>query len=256
MSTLSSHTILITGATSGIGRATAIACHQAGARLIVAARREDKLKELADELGERCHPLLLDVRDREAVAGAFAALPAVFASVTGLINNAGLALGLEPVPQTSLDDWEQMIDTNIKGLLYCTQAAVPIMQKQGRGHIVNIGSTAGNYAYRGGNVYCASKAFVHQLSSCLRADFLGQHIRVTTIMPAMTDGTEFADVRFAGDKEKAAGVYTGVKPLNASDVAEAIVWALSRPAHVNINHLEIMPVMQAPAGLAVHRATE
>lgn len=251
--TLSSHTICITGATSGIGKATAQACAKAGARLIITGRREERLHEVAAQLGPNCHPLLLDVRNKNAVFETFSNLPAAFADISVLVNNAGLALGLEPVPNISLDHWEQMVDTNIKGVLYCTQAVVPMMQQRGAGHLVNIGSTAGNYAYRGGNTYCATKAFVHQFSACLRSDFLGQQIRVTTIMPAMTDGTEFADVRFEGDHSKAGGVYAGVEALHAPDVAEAIVWAISRPAHVNINHMEIMPVMQALAGLAVHR---
>lgn len=255
MTSLVNHTLFITGATSGIGRATALACAKAGAKLIIAGRREDKLHEVAAECGPLCHALVLDVRSRDGVAEAFASLPPSHAAISVLINNAGLALGLEPVPHITLDHWEQMVDTNIKGLLYCTQAAVPIMQAQGRGHIINIGSTAGNYAYFGGNAYCASKAFVHQFSSCLRADFLGQHLRVTTIMPAMTEGTEFADIRFEGDAARASGVYAGVHPLHAHDIAEAIVWAISRPAHVNINHMEIMPTMQAPAGLAVHRTS-
>ena len=250
---LSEQTILITGATSGIGLATAKACAAAGARIIITGRREEKLHAIAKQLGERCLALTLDVRDREAVFAAFANLLPEFATITALINNAGLALGLEPVPHINLEHWEQMVDTNIKGVLYCTQAVVLIMQRGGRGHIVNLGSTAGSYAYKGGNAYCATKAFIHQFSACLRADFLGQHIRVTTIAPAMTDGTEFADIRFEGDSSKAQGVYAGVEPLHAPDIAEAILWALSRPAHVNINHMEIMPIMQAPAGLTVHR---
>lgn len=253
---LSGKIIVITGASSGIGKATAMACAAAGASLIITGRRKDALNALAKELGTPCLPLCFDVRDKDAVFSAFASLPAEFANVSVLINNAGLALGLEPVPHINLDDWEQMIDTNIKGVLYCTQALVPTLQKQPAAHIVNIGSTAGNYAYKGGNTYCASKAFVKHFSDCLRTDFLGQNIRVTNIEPAMTDDTAFTDVRFKGDESKARRVYEGVQPLRACDIAESIVWALTRPAHVNINRIELMPTAQAQAGLAVHRKTQ
>ncbi len=245
--------IVITGASSGIGKATAMACAAAGASLIITGRRKDALDALAKELATPCLPLCFDVRDKDAVFSAFASLPPEFSNVSVLINNAGLALGLEPVPHINLDDWEQMVDTNIKGLLYCTQSLVPTLQKQPAAHIVNIGSTAGNYAYKGGNTYCASKAFVHHFSDCLRTDFLGQNIRVTNIEPAMTEDTAFADVRFKGDDAKARGVYAGVQPLRASDIAQSIVWALTRPAHVNINRIELIPTAQAQAGLAVHR---
>lgn len=253
MTQLNGKTIFITGATAGIGKALAKQCAAQGAKLILNGRREAILNELAAALDAPTHLAAFDVRDREAVEAAITALPDTFKPVDVLVNNAGLALGLEHVPETTIENWEQMIDTNIKGLLYCTQAIIPMMQQADDGHIINIGSIAGNYPYPGGNVYCGTKSFVKQFSLCLRADLLGQNIRVTNLEPSMVDDTEFADVRFKGDHNKAKAVYEGLTPLYADDVAEAIIWSMTRPKHVNINRMEMMPTMQAPAALAVSR---
>ena len=219
-------------------------------------RRADRLRALRDELGERVHTVELDVRDRAAVFAAIASLPNDFAAVDLLVNNAGLAKGLEPAQDAELDDWDDMIDTNVKGLTYVTRALLTGMIARGRGHIVNLGSVAGQFPYPGGNVYGATKAFVYQFSLNLRADLLGTPIRVTDIEPGMCGGTEFSSVRFRGDTAKADAVYANTTALTADDVAETIAWVASRPAHVNINSVQLMPVTQAFGPLAVHRATE
>ena len=192
------------------------------------------------------------MRDKSAVETAIASLPRDFASIDVLINNAGLALGLEPAHQVAISDWEGMVDTNVKGLLYVTRAILPGMVARNNGHIVNLGSVAGTYPYPGGNVYCGTKAFVHQFSLALRADVLGTKIRVTCIEPGMVE-TEFAEVRLKGDKAKAKQIYAGMQPMTADDIAETIVWCTSRPWHVNINTLELMPVAQAFSPFAVKR---
>lgn len=245
--------VLVTGATSGFGRAIAQRFVREGARVVATGRRADRLESLAAELGERLLPLPLDVRDRAAVATALAELPAPFAEVDVLVNNAGLALGLEPADRASLDDWEAMIDTNVKGLVYVTRALLPGMVARGRGHVVNMGSIAASYPYPGGNVYGGTKAFVRQFSLNLRADLAGRGVRVTDIEPGLCGGTEFSTVRFHGDADKAAGVYAGVQPLTAEDIAESVYWVASLPAHVNVNTLELMPVCQAAGPLAVVR---
>ncbi len=245
-------TTLITGASSGFGKAMAEALAPHGHRLILAGRRTDRLQALADSLETHCHVLTLDVRDSEAVGHALGTLPTEFADVDVLINNAGLALGTLPAQSAELDDWEQMVDTNIKGLMYCTRAILPGMVTRNRGHIINIGSIAAHYPYMGGNAYGATKAFVAQFSKNLRTDLLGKHIRVTCIEPGMAE-TEFSLVRFHGDDAKARAVYQGIQPLSAEDVAQAVLWALQQPAHVNINHIELMPTMQAAGGVAAHR---
>ncbi len=244
-----SQTILITGATSGFGEACARCFAARGWRLILTGRRGERLQALQKEL----HPavievLTLDVRDRQQVMARLSQLP----QVDVLLNNAGLALGLEPAWEVNLDDWDTMIDTNVKGLTYCTRAVLPQMVARDSGHVVNISSTAGSWPYSGGNVYGGSKAFVDQFSRNLRADLYGTRIRVTCIAPGMAE-SEFSDVRFKGDKDKAAKVYEGTEPLRPEDIAEAVYWAVSRPAHVNINAMEIMPVAQTWAPLAVHR---
>lgn len=251
---MSVKTIFITGASSGFGAACARLFGQKGNRLILTARRIDALTELQKELAGKAevHIIKLDVRDREAVKSAVEALPEKFAAVDVLINNAGLALGLEPAHQVNLDDWDTMIDTNIKGLTYCTRFILPGMVARNRGQIVNISSTAGNWPYPGGNVYGGTKAFVTQFSRNLRADLLGTKVRVCCIEPGMAE-TEFSKVRFKGDDEKAAKVYTGAEVLTAEDIAETIEWVVSRPAHVNINELELMCVNQSWGPLAVHR---
>jgi len=247
-------TILITGASSGFGAACARAFARLGCRLVLAARRTEALEKLQSELAPltAVHTVTLDVRDREAVGSTLGALPAEFADVDLLVNNAGLALGLEPAQRADLDDWDAMVDTNVKGLMYCTRAILPGMVARNRGHIVNIGSVAGSWPYPGGNVYGGTKAFVEQFSRNLRADLLGSAVRVTNIAPGMAE-TEFSRVRFKGDEEKAHRVYTGTEPLLAEDVADIVVWVTSVPARVNVNSVEVMSVHQAWGPLAVHR---
>ena len=235
-------TVFVTGATAGFGQAIARRFRAAGARLILLGRRAERLAQLAQELGE-CHTLTVDVRDRAAVKTAVESLPEGFADVDLLVNNAGLALGMEPAHRADLDHWETMVDTNIKGLMYLTRAILPGMVERGRGHLINIGSTAGNYPYPGGNVYGASKAFVKMFSLNLRAELSGTGVRVTNLEPGLAE-TEFSIVRFEGDAEKAGQVYRGMQPLSADDIAEATFWCASQPAHVNINRLEIMPTQQ------------
>jgi len=240
-------TVFVTGASAGFGAEIARRYATSGDRVIAAARRGDKLHELAREL-DALEVIALDVRDRAAVEKALAGL-----EVDVVVNNAGLALGLEPAPRASLDDWDQMIDTNCKGLVYVTRALLPGMVARRRGHVVNIGSVAGTYPYPGGNVYGATKAFVHQLSLNLRSDLHGTGVRVTCIEPGLVGGTEFSVVRFGGDASKAAGVYANTQPLTAHDVADAVVWATSQPAHVNINVIELMPVVQSFAPFQIQR---
>ena len=248
-----SRTVFVTGASAGFGEAIARRFAADGARVIVSARRSDRIAELAKELGSDVLPLTFDVRDRAAVADAVSGLPPEFAAIDVLVNNAGLALGLEPAYEASLDDWDAMIDTNCKGLAYCTRAVLPGMVKRGYGHVINLGSIAGTYPYPGGNVYGATKAFVHQFSLDLRSDLQGTGVRVTSVEPGLSGGTEFSVVRFGGDRAKAGQVYEGVHPLEAGDVAEAVHWAASLPSHVNINVIEMMPVAQSFGPLAVAR---
>ncbi len=247
-------TVLITGASSGFGASCARAFAGLGCKLLLTARRSEMLQQLQQELAHETKVCImpLDVRDREAVAAAFSSLPAEFAEVDLLVNNAGLALGLEPAHKASLDDWDTMVDTNIKGVMYCTRAILPGMVARNRGHVVNIGSIAGSWPYPGGNVYGASKAFVQQFSRNLRADLLGTAVRVTNIEPGMAE-TEFSRVRFKGDEQMAHRVYTGTEPLLPEDIAEIVVWVASVPPRVNINSVEVMSVCQAWGPLAVHR---
>jgi 3-hydroxy acid dehydrogenase/malonic semialdehyde reductase len=246
-------TILVTGATSGFGLATAERFAREGSRLVLAGRRRDRLESLARRVGVPALALPLDVRDRAAVERAVAGLPREFAAVDVLVNNAGLALGLEPAHRASLDEWEQMIDTNCRGLVVLTRAILPGMVERGRGHVVNVGSVAGTYPYPGGNVYGATKAFVHQFSLNLKADLLGTGVRVTSVEPGMAE-TEFSLVRL-GDEARARKVYEGMKPLSGADVADAIHWCVTRPAHVNVNVLELMPESQAFSPFAVKRTS-
>lgn len=251
---LSNKTIFITGATAGFGLACAKLFVQNGAKVIATGRREDRLATLKKELGNNIHAITLDVRNKKNVKTALANLPEEFSQVDILINNAGLALGLSSFDQQSEDDLEQMVQTNIMGVLHCTHALLPAMMARNNGHIVNISSIAGTYPYPGGNVYGATKAFVTQFSLNLRADVLGKNIRITNIEPGMCD-TEFSTVRFKGDKSKAENIYAGMQPLTAQDIAETILWTISRPAHVNINRVEIMPTQQAFSPFAVSRET-
>lgn len=250
---MNDHTVFLTGASSGIGEACAHAFASAGARVILAARRTERLADLARGLGDRALVLPLDVQDRAAVLRAVATLPEPFAAVSILINNAGLALGLNAIDAIDLDDAETMIDTNLKGMVTCTRALLPGMIARGRGHIINMGSVAGTYPYPGGNVYAGTKAFVHQFSLALRADLLGKGVRVTSIEPGMVE-TEFSKVRFKGDDERAAQVYQGTEVLTASDVAETIFWCASLPPRVNINLVELMSQNQSFGPFAVRRS--
>lgn len=245
--------VFVTGASAGFGAAIARRFVKDGHRVVATARRLDRLQALADELGEALLPLELDVRDRDAVEAVPGALPAGFAEIDLLVNNAGLALGLEPAQRASLDDWQGMIDTNCTGLVQVTRALLPGMVARQRGHVINIGSTAGNWPYAGGNVYGASKAFVRQFSLNLRTDLHGTGLRVTNIEPGLCGGTEFSNVRFHGDDARAANVYAGVQPLSAEDIAETVSWVATQPAHVNVNSIELMPVAQTFGGLAIHR---
>ncbi|NBD09877.1 SDR family NAD(P)-dependent oxidoreductase [Corallococcus silvisoli] len=245
--------VLVTGATAGIGQAIARRFVREGARVIAAGRRGDRLEALRAELGERLLPVTLDVTDKEAVKAVFASLPADFAPVDVLVNNAGLALGMEPAQAARLEDWDVVVDTNVKGLLYCTREALTGMVARDRGHVINIGSIAGEFPYPGGNVYGATKAFVHQFTLNLRADLHGTSVRVTDIQPGLLGGTEFSNVRFRGDDAKAAALYGNTQPLTPDDVADTVYWVATRPAHVNINVVSMMPVVQAFGPLLVKR---
>jgi 3-hydroxy acid dehydrogenase/malonic semialdehyde reductase len=244
--------VLITGASAGFGTAIARALAAEGHRIIAAARRTDRLEALAEELGrDKVLPLALDVTDRAAVSRAIEGLPAGWSEIDVLVNNAGLARGLAPAQTAKLDDWETMIDTNIKGVAFVTHAVLPGMVARDRGHVVNLGSVAGTWPYPGGNVYGATKAFVRNFSLNLRTDLLGTKVRVTNVEPGLVAGTEFSAVRFDGDTARAANVYANTTPLTAEDVAETVRWVVSLPAHFNVNTIEIMPVVQAFAGLKV-----
>jgi 3-hydroxy acid dehydrogenase / malonic semialdehyde reductase len=249
-------TVFITGASSGFGAAAARRFAARGDRVIAAARRAERLRSLAGELGPGILlPLTLDVRDRPAVEHAVTSLPPDFAEVDILVNNAGLALGLEPAQEADVGEWQQMIETNCTGLVYMTRALLPQMVRRGTGHVVNLGSVAGTYPYPGGNVYGATKAFVHQFSLNLRSDLHGTGVRVTSVEPGLSGGTEFSEVRFGGDRERAAGVYAGTQPLTADDIAAAIEWATSQPPHVNVNVIELMATSQSFAPFQVYRTT-
>lgn len=248
------NTILITGATSGFGKACALRFAKEGWQLVLAARRHDRLNHLQQELSgdTPVHIVVLDVRDQQAVTSTLLGLPKTFSSIDVLVNNAGLALGLEPAHESGLSDWDTMVDTNIKGLLYCTRIVLPGMVRRNRGHIINIGSVAGDWPYPGGNVYGATKAFVKQFSRNLRADLFGTAVRVTNIEPGLAE-SEFSVVRFKGNTKKAAKVYAGTHPITPEDIAEMICWVASQPPHININRLEVMPTCQTWGPLAISR---
>jgi len=247
-------TIMITGATSGFGEACARLFASNGWKLILTGRRQQRLDLLQLELGgvEKVHTCCFDITDRQAVEDAFDALPEAFSKVDVLLNNAGLALGLEPADQTNLDDWDKMVDTNIKGLMYCTRTVLPMMKQRGQGYIINIGSIAGNWPYPGGNVYCASKAFVRQFSLAIRADLLGTGIRVTNIEPGNAE-TEFSMVRFKEDGQRAENVYQNTIALTADDIANTVLWLTNTPEHMNVTTMEVMPTEQATGPLAIYR---
>ena len=245
--------VLITGASAGFGAAMARSFVQAGHRVIATARRKSKLDSLAAELGAQLLPIELDVTDAAAVAALPAQLPADWAQVDVLVNNAGLALGLGPAQQADVAQWDTMIDTNCKGLVHMTRAFLPGMVERKRGHVINIGSIAGTYPYPGGNVYGATKAFVKQFSLNLRADLAGTAVRVTNVEPGLCGGTEFSNVRFHGDDAKAATVYQGVQAIQPEDIANTVRWISEQPPHVNINSIEIMPVAQTFGPLHISR---
>ncbi|MBN3960393.1 MULTISPECIES: SDR family oxidoreductase [unclassified Nostoc] len=259
MTSLQNQIILITGASSGIGTACARIFAGAGAKLILAARRLERLQQLADTLNKdfstEIHLLQLDVRDRSAVESAIATLPPAWADIDILINNAGLSRGLDKLHEASFQDWEDMIDTNVKGLLYVSRYVVPGMVSRDRGHVVNLGSIAGHQTYPGGNVYCATKAAVRAISEGLKQDLLGTRVRVTSVDPGMVE-TEFSEVRFHGNTERANKVYEGVTPLTADDIADVIFFCVTRSPHVNINEVVLMPVDQASATLVNRRTSK
>ena len=245
--------VLITGASSGFGAEMARKFVSQGHRVIAAARRTDRLSTLAKELGEPVLPIEMDVTHKASIDRALASLPAAWKPIDVLINNAGLALGLEPAHQAHLHDWDIMIATNCQGLVTVTRAILPQMVDRGSGLVINIGSVAGAYPYPGGNVYGATKAFVDQFTLNLRADLVGTGVRATNIAPGLAGGTEFSNVRFKGDDAAAAKVYQGAVPLTAADVAEAAYWVSTLPPHVNINGIEMMATCQGFAPFTVKR---
>jgi len=246
-------TILITGATSGFGKASAELFRSNGWQLILTGRRKERLRELQENLGEKAvHIAAFDVRDRGQVETMVRDIPQEFQDIDVLLNNAGLALGLGPAHETDLDEWENMVDTNIKGLLYMTRLILPAMVTRRKGHVINIGSIAGSWPYPGGNTYGATKAFVQQFSRNLRTDLQGTGVRVTNIDPGLAE-SEFSIVRFGGDAEMAAKVYEGTQPLAPADIAEIVYWTACRPAHVNINSVEVMPTCQSWGPYAISR---
>jgi len=244
--------IFITGATSGFGAAMVKTFINKGHKVIATGRRQERLEKLTKDFGSNVLALQLDIQDKAQVQSLIDNLPSEWKEINVLVNNAGLALGINPAQKSLIEDWETMVQTNINGLLYCTQKILPDMVKRNNGHIVNLGSVAGEFPYPGGNVYGATKAFVHQFSLNMRADLLGTNIRVTNIEPGMCQ-TEFSEVRFAGDKSKADLVYKGVEALSAEDIAETVEWVISRPKHVNINVISLMPTQQAFGPFGVDR---
>lgn len=244
--------VLVTGATSGFGEAISRRFAAEGAKVAAAGRREDRLASLKKDLGAACHAVRLDVADAAAVARLPAELPAEFARVNVLVANAGLALGLEPAHRAALADWERMIEVNATGLARTVRAFLPGMVERGEGHVVLMGSVAADFPYPGGNVYGATKAFVHQFALNLRADLLGTGLRVTSVEPGLAE-TEFSLVRFKGDAAKARKPYEGLSPLTGEDVADAVLWACTRPRHVNVDRLQLMPTAQAFGPFAFDR---
>lgn len=243
--------VLITGASAGFGKALAERLVTNGHRVIGCARRLDKLNALAETLGEAFLPVIMDVSDTASIPQIIADLPDGFNQIDVLVNNAGLALGTEPAHKASLDDWMRMTDTNIKGLMALTHAVLPAMVDRDSGYIINVGSIAGSWPYFGGNVYGATKAFVKQFSLNLRADLIGTQVRVTNLEPGNVAGTEFSNVRYHGDDDKAAKVYDGFKTMTGEDIGDILLWLIESPAHINVNRLEVMPVAQTYNGLTI-----
>lgn len=246
--------ILITGVTAGFGRQIAIDCIKNGFTVIGTGRREHKLDELQSELGDNFIPLCFDVSDLSATKAALEILPAELRqNIDVLINNAGLALGLDSADKASMSDWQTMINTNTLGLVNITHEILPNMVAKNDGLIINISSIAGNYPYFGGNVYGATKAFVTQFSLNLRADLIGKNVRITNIEPGLCGDTEFSNVRFHGDDERASKVYENVEFIRPQDISNMVSWLINQPKHININRLEVMPTAQTFAGLTVHK---
>ncbi|MBV8591142.1 MAG: SDR family NAD(P)-dependent oxidoreductase [Acetobacteraceae bacterium] len=246
-------TALVTGATAGFGAAITRRFVRDGHRVIAAGRRPERLDALRTELGDNIYPLRLDVTDWQAVDALPGSLPEGWREIDVLVNNAGLAIGMEPAYQAAVAEWDRMVATNVTGLIHVTCALLPGMVGRNRGHVVNIGSVAGTYPYPGAHIYGASKAFVKQFSLNLKADLVGTNVRVTNIEPGLVGGTEFSEVRFRGDKERAARLYEGAQALTADDIAEAVSWAVNLPAHVNINRIEIMPACQGSGPFLIKR---
>jgi len=243
--------VLITGASAGFGKALAERLVANGHCVIGCARRLDKLNALAETLGETFLPVVMDVSDTASIPQIIADLPDDFNQIDVLVNNAGLALGTEPAHKASLDDWMRMTDTNIKGLMALTHAVLPAMVERDSGYVINVGSIAGSWPYFGGNVYGATKAFVKQFSLNLRADLIGTQVRVTNLEPGNVAGTEFSNVRYHGDDDKAAKVYDGFKTITGEDIGDILLWLIESPAHINVNRLEVMPVAQTYNGLTI-----
>jgi 3-hydroxy acid dehydrogenase/malonic semialdehyde reductase len=245
--------VFITGATSGFGAAAARRYVAAGGKVIASGRRKDRLEALQAELGaDKCHIIELDVRNRAALEKAIAEIPEPFSKINIVLANAGLALGLQPAAEADLEDWQTMIDTNISGLVYTVRLLLPGLIERGGGHVVTLGSVAGEFAYPGGSVYAATKAFVKHFALSIRSDLQGKNVRVTDIEPGLTE-TEFSVVRFKGDEQKAGNVYSGTKAMTAEDIAESIFWATSLPEHVNVNKIQLMATTQAIGPFDVYR---
>ncbi|OXL22883.1 SDR family NAD(P)-dependent oxidoreductase [Psychrobacter sp. DAB_AL32B] len=243
--------VLITGASAGFGEALTRRLIAKGHRVIGCARRLDKLNAMAQELGDLFLPVVMDVSDTASIPQIIADLPDSFKQIDVLVNNAGLALGTESAQNANLDDWMRMVDTNIKGLMSLTHAVLPAMVARDSGYIINVGSIAGSWPYYGGNVYGATKAFVKQFSLNLRADLIGTQVRVTNLEPGNVAGTEFSNVRYHGDDDKAAKVYDGFKTMTGDDIGDILLWLIESPAHINVNRLEVMPVAQTYNGLTI-----
>ena len=246
--------VFITGATAGFGAAMARTFVQNGHKVLISGRREDRLQTLSAELGDAVLPVVLDVTDKASIKTALDGLPAEWKQIDVLINNAGLALGVTPAHESSLDDWDTMIATNCSGLVAMTRAILPDMVKRGSGTVINLGSVAGATPYPGGNVYGATKAFVEQFTLNLRADLIGTGVRATNLAPGLSGGTEFSNVRFKGDDSAAAKVYEGTTPLSAKDIADTAYWIATLPPHVNVNSIELMPTCQGFSPFTIKRA--
>jgi NADP-dependent 3-hydroxy acid dehydrogenase YdfG len=245
--------VFITGATAGFGAAMARTFVQNGHKVLISGRREDRLQALAAELGVAARPIVLDVTDKASIKAALDGLPAEWKQIDVLINNAGLALGVTPAHESSLEDWDTMIATNVSGLVAMTRAILPDMVKRGSGTVINLGSVAGDTPYPGGNVYGATKAFVEQFTLNLRADLVGTGVRATNLAPGLCGGTEFSNVRLKGNDEAAAKVYEGTTPLTAEDIANTAFWIATLPPHININRIEMMPTCQGYGPLNIKR---